>query len=123
MNSSLLGMIDDIREVTGRPVGFKAVLGSYGWLGTLVEEIHRRGIKSAPDFITLDSGDGGTGAAPMPMMNNAGLVIKESLPLVVDMLTEHGLRDRMKVIATGKLVTAVEVAWALATGAYSVNSA
>ena len=123
MNSSLLDMIDHIREMTGKPVGFKVVLGSYGRLGTLVEEIDRRGIKSAPDFITVDSGDGGTGAAPMPMMDDAGLVIKESLPLVVNMLTEHGLRDRMKVIATGKLVTPVEVAWALATGAYFVNSA
>lgn len=120
---SLLDMIHHIREVTGKPVGFKAVLGSYGWLGTLAEEIHRRGIKSAPDFITVDSGDGGTGAAPMPLMDNVGLVIKESLPLVVDMLTEYGLRDRMKVIATGKLVTPAEVAWALATGADFINSA
>ncbi|MEP3435735.1 MAG: FMN-binding glutamate synthase family protein [Hoeflea sp.] len=120
---SLLDMINHIREVTGKPVGFKAVLGSYGWLHSLAEEIHRRGIESAPDFITVDSGDGGTGAAPMPLMDNVGLVIRESLPLVVDILSEYGLRQRMKVIATGKLVTPAEVAWALATGADFVNSA
>lgn len=120
---SLLDMINHIREVTGKPVGFKAVLGSYGWLRSLAEEIHRRGIESAPDFITVDSGDGGTGAAPMPLMDNVGLVIRESLPLVVDILSEYGLRQRMKVIATGKLVTPAEVAWALATGADFVNSA
>tara|TARA_R110002126_G_scaffold291758_1_gene456988 strand:- start:35078 stop:36604 length:1527 start_codon:yes stop_codon:yes gene_type:complete len=120
---ALLDMINHIRAVTGKPVGFKAVLGSYGWLRSLAEEIHRRGIESAPDFITVDSGDGGTGAAPMPLMDNVGLVIRESLPLVVDILTEYGLRQRMKVIATGKLVTPAEVAWALATGADFANSA
>lgn len=120
---SLLDMINHIRAVTGKPVGFKAVLGSYGWLRSLAEEIHRRGIESAPDFITVDSGDGGTGAAPMPLMDNVGLVIRESLPLVVDILSEYGLRQRMKVIATGKLVTPAEVAWALATGADFANSA
>jgi glutamate synthase domain-containing protein 2 len=121
--ASLLDMINHIRDVTGKPVGFKAVVGAYGWLSDVAEEVHRRGIQSAPDFITVDSGDGGTGAAPMPLMDNVGLVIKESLPLVVDVLVEHGLRDRVKVIASGKLVTPSEVAWALATGADFVNSA
>lgn len=121
--ASMLDMINRIRDVTGKPVGFKAVIGSYGWLSELANEIHRRGIDSAPDFITIDSGDGGTGAAPMPLMDNVGLVIKESLPLVVDILTEYGLRDRVKIIASGKLVTPSEVAWALAAGADFINSA
>ena len=119
----MLDMINYIRDVTGKPVGFKAVVGSYSWLTNLAEEIQRRGIASAPDFITVDSGDGGTGAAPMALMDNVGLVIKESPPLVVDILTEHGLRDRIKVIASGKLVTPSEVAWALAVGADFINSA
>jgi glutamate synthase domain-containing protein 2 len=59
----------------------------------------------------------------MPLMDNVGLVVRESLPLVVDILTESGLRDRIKVIASGKLVTPSEVAWALATGADFINSA
>ncbi len=121
--ASMLDMINRIRTVTGKPVGFKAVVGSYGWLAELAKEIQNRGIDSAPDFITVDSGDGGTGAAPMPLMDNVGLVIKESLPLVVDILTEHGLRDRIKVIASGKLVTPSEVAWALAAGADFIASA
>lgn len=120
---SMLDMINHIRDVTGKPVGFKAVIGSYSWLRQMAEEIHRRGIESAPDFVTIDSGDGGTGAAPMPLMDNVGLVIKESLPLVVDILAEYGLRDRIRVIASGKLVTPSEVAWALASGADFVNSA
>lgn len=121
--ASMLDMINHIREVTGKPVGFKAVVGSYGWISELAKEIQRRGIESAPDFITVDSGDGGTGAAPMPLMDNVGLVVRESLPLVVDIITEHGLRDRIKIIASGKLVTPSEVAWALATGADFINSA
>ncbi|MDA8869852.1 FMN-binding glutamate synthase family protein [Rhizobiaceae bacterium] len=121
--ASMLDMINHIRDVTGKPVGFKAVVGSYGWLSDMAIEIHRRGIQSAPDFITVDSGDGGTGAAPMPLMDNVGLVVRESLPLVVDILTEYGLRDRIKVIASGKLVTPSEVAWALAAGADFINSA
>jgi len=119
----MLDMIEHIRNVTGKPVGFKAVIGAYGWLETLCNEINARGIESAPDFITVDSGDGGTGAAPMALMDNVGLVIKESLPLVSDILCKFGLRDRTRLIASGKLVTPSEVAWALASGADFVNSA
>ena len=64
----LLDMIDRIREVTGKPTGFKTVIGAYDWIEDICSEVHRRGIESAPDFITVDSGDGGTGAAPMPLM-------------------------------------------------------
>ncbi|MGI9379814.1 MAG: FMN-binding glutamate synthase family protein [Methyloligellaceae bacterium] len=119
----LLDYIAIVRETTGKPVGFKTVIGAYGWLETLAEEIHRRGLHSAPDFITVDSGDGGTGAAPMPLMDNVGLPIKESLPMVVDMLTQSGLRDRIKVIASGKLITPADVAWAYCAGTDVVVSA
>ena len=69
----LLGMIERIRKVTGKPVGFKVVIGTHDWLESLCEEILQRGIESAPDFITVDSADGGTGAAPMPLMDDVGL--------------------------------------------------
>jgi len=113
----LLKMISHIRGVTGKPVGFKTVVGSYGWLETLFAEINKRGIECAPDFITVDSADGGTGAAPMPLMDDMGLPLRESLPLVIDELVEFGLRDRIKVIASGKLITPTNAAWALCTGA------
>lgn len=119
----MLDVIHRIRDVTGKPCGFKAVIGAYGWLETLAKEIHKRGLAHAPDFITIDSGDGGTGAAPMSLIDNVGLPIKESLPLVVDVLQRFGLRERIRVIAAGKLVTPSEVAWALASGADFVNSA
>jgi glutamate synthase domain-containing protein 2 len=108
----LLDFIDHIRDISGKPVGFKTAIGGYGWMEPLCKEIHARGIESAPDFITIDSGDGGTGAAPMPLMDSVGLTIKEALPIVVDILTKYGLRSRVKVIASGKLITPAEVAWA-----------
>ncbi|MEE8527170.1 MAG: FMN-binding glutamate synthase family protein [Gammaproteobacteria bacterium] len=119
----LLDMIDRIREVSGRPVGFKAVIGAYSWLDDLFEAVHERGVESAPDFITVDSADGGTGAAPMSLIDYMGLTIEESLPLVVNKLDEYGLRDRIKVAASGKMITPGEAAWALCMGADFVLSA
>jgi glutamate synthase domain-containing protein 2 len=120
---ALLDMIDRVRRVTGKPTGFKCVVGAYGWLDLLFDEIWRRGVDSAPDFIAIDSGDGGTGAAPMPLIDNVGLCIRESLPLVVDRLCEQGLRDRVKVISSGKLITPAEAAWAFCAGTDFVVSA
>ncbi len=53
----------------------------------------------------------------MPLMDNVGLLVKEALPMVVDILTRHGLRDRVKLITSGKQVTPAEVAWAYCAGA------
>lgn len=119
----LLEMISRIREVTGKPTGIKAVVGAYGWLENMCREIHARGLESAPDFFTIDSGDGGSGAAPMALMDNVGLTIREALPLVSDIFHRYGLRDRIRIIASGKLVTPSEVAWAIASGADFVVTA
>lgn len=122
-NEQLLDMIERVRRATGKPVGFKAVIGAYGWLDDLFAIIRQRGIESAPDFVTVDGADGGTGAAPMPLIDDMGLPLRESLPLLVDKLCEYGLRERVKVIASGKLVTPTDVAWALCIGADFVCSA
>lgn len=119
----LLDMVYRVREVTGKPTGFKMVLGAYGWLDRFCEEIHKRGIGNAPDFITLDSGDGGTGAAPMALIDSVGLPISESLPRLVDVLVRYGLRERIKIVASGKLINPTEIAWAFCIGADFVTSA
>jgi len=119
----LLDMISHIRDVTEKPVGMKCVVGSYGWVHEMCEEIHKRGIESAPDFITIDSADGGTGAAPMSLIDYMGIPLKESLPGVVDILDQYNLRPRIRVVCSGKLVTPAEVAWALAMGADATISA
>ena len=119
----LLDAIAHIRELTGKPTGFKAVLGDVAWIGELCELVHARGIESAPDFIIVDGAEGGTGAAPQTLMEGVGLPLHEALPALVDMLIAKRLRDRIKVICSGKCITAYDVAWALSVGADFVNSA
>lgn len=121
--NELLDFIEHIKKITQKPTGIKFVFGAYGWLDKTLEEIKRRGPACSPDFLTIDSGDGGTGAAPMPLMDNVGLLVREALPFIVNKLIEHGLRDQIKVIVSGKLITPSEVAWALCAGADFIVSA
>lgn len=120
---SLLDFIQLIRETTGKPVGFKTVIGSYSWIESLFREIKLRGMESAPDFITIDSADGGSGAAPASLIDYMGLPIKESLPMLVHLRKRYGLDNRIRYIASGKLITPADVAWALCAGAEFVVSA
>ena len=113
----LLDMIGHIREVTGKPCGFKTVMGAPEFLADLFEAVTRRGVENAPDFITVDGGDGGTGAAPMALMDNVGLPLREALPMAVALRDRYGLKDRIRVIASGKLLIPGHAAWAIAAGA------
>jgi glutamate synthase domain-containing protein 2 len=122
-NDELLDMIARVREVTGKPVGIKVVVGAETIMRELFETIARRGRDSAPDFITVDGAEGGSGAAPMPLIDLVGMSIRESLPMVADLRDEFGLTDRIRLIASGKLVNPSDVAWALAAGADFINSA
>ncbi|PWK81376.1 FMN-binding glutamate synthase family protein [Fulvimonas soli] len=119
----LLDAIAHIRDLTGKPTGFKAVFGGMEWIGELCDLVHQRGIESAPDFIIVDGSEGGTGAAPQTLMEGVGLPLHEALPALVNVLIERGLRERVKVICSGKRITAYDVAWALSMGADFVNSA
>ena len=110
-------MIQRVRDVSGRPVGIKCVVSSEDFLATLCEAIRHRGPDCAPDFITVDGGDGGSGAAPQVLADHVGLSLAESLPLAVDTLIRYGLKERIHVVASGKLVTSADVAWALCVGA------
>ena len=121
--ADLLDLIEQLRTLSGKPVGIKAVLGSSDWLIELLELIRLRGPASAPDFITVDGAGGGTGAAPLSLIDYMGLPLRESLPMVVDLVASYGLRERIRIVASGKLITPPEVAWALAMGADFVNSA
>ncbi|MEM6595903.1 MAG: FMN-binding glutamate synthase family protein [Pseudomonadota bacterium] len=121
--SELLEFIARLRDVSGKPVGIKTVMGQASAFDALFSEINARGQECAPDFITLDGGEGGTGASPMPLMDLVGMSIREALPLLVDMRDAAGLRDRIRIVASGKLVNPGDVAWALAAGADFVTSA
>ncbi|WP_049645638.1 FMN-binding glutamate synthase family protein [Candidatus Rhodobacter oscarellae] len=117
----LLDLIARVREVTGKPVGIKTVMGDPEALRPFFALINARG--EAPDFITIDGGEGGTGASPLPLMDLVGMTIREALPLLVDLRDEYGLKDRIRIVASGKLMVPGDVAWALCAGADFITSA
>jgi glutamate synthase domain-containing protein 2 len=119
----LLDFVIHVRAITGKPVGIKTAIGGRYFMNELAEAVARRGLYDAPDFVTIDGGEGGSGAAPQALADHMAMSINEALPRVVDALIESGLRDRIKVIASGKLITPAQVAWALACGADLVNTA
>ncbi|SFL00507.1 Glutamate synthase domain-containing protein 2 [Shimia haliotis] len=118
----LLDLIAHIRDVTGKPVGIKTVVGSEESIREFFDVIAKRP-DDAPDFITIDGGEGGTGAAPMPLIDLVGMPVREALPLVADLREEFGLNNRIRLVASGKLVNPGDIAWALAAGADFVTSA
>src|SRR3954447_11766566 len=121
--AELLEKVAWIRDITGRPVGIKTAIGGWRLMNEAADFIHRRGMEFAPDFIAIDGGEGGSGAAPQALADHMSLSIEEALPRVVDALIETGLRQRVRVIAAGKLVTSARAAWALCVGADFVNTA
>ena len=119
----LLDRIEHVREVTGKPVGVKTAIGGERFMHELTAAIRRRGPRAAPDFLTIDGGEGGSGAAPQALADHMALSIDEALPLVADALFASGLKERIRLIAAGQLVTPARVAWALSAGADFVNTA
>jgi glutamate synthase domain-containing protein 2 len=119
----LLDQVAYIRELTGRPVGVKTAIGGWDFINELCDTVLRRGREFAPDFLAIDGGEGGSGAAPQTLMDHMSLSIAEALPRVVDSLLEADLKNRIRVIAAGKLVTSAKAAWALCAGADFVNTA
>jgi len=92
-------------------------------MNEMADIVHRRGLEFAPDFLVIDGGEGGSGAAPQALADHMSLSIEEALPRVVDALIETGLRSRTRVVASGKIVTSARAAWALCVGADFINTA
>ena len=121
--NELLAKVAYLRDLTGRPVGVKTAVGGWMFLNDLADAVHRRGLEVAPDFLVVDGGEGGSGAAPQALADHMSLSIEEALPRVVDALIESGLKQRIRVVASGKLVTSARAAWALCVGADFINTA
>ncbi|OGX79615.1 hypothetical protein A6395_05685 [Exiguobacterium sp. SH31] len=120
-NTEMLTFIDRLRDVGGKPVGIKLVVGRLDDLHDLIAAMATS--DRYPDFITVDGGEGGTGATYQELADAVGLPLHAALPYVHRLLVEHGLRDKIKLFASGKLVTADKVAIALGLGADFVNIA
>ncbi|MGV3244322.1 FMN-binding glutamate synthase family protein [Staphylococcus sp. 11261D007BR] len=117
----LLEWVDSLREMSQKPVGFKIVVGQKADVHRLVETMVELDIY--PDFITVDGGEGGTGATFQELQDGVGLPLFTALPIVDGILKQHHIRERVKIFASGKLVTPDKIAIALALGADLVNVA
>lgn len=118
----MLHFIDHLRELSGgKPVGFKLAIGHpWEWFG-IVKAILETGIK--PDFIVVDGGEGGTGAAPLEFINRLGMPMTEALLIVHNTLVATNLREDIAIGAAGKITSAFNIARTLALGADWCNAA
>ncbi len=118
----LMDFIVRLRQLSGgKPVGFKLCIGqTWEWFG-IAKAMVETGV--APDFIVLDGAEGGTGAAPVEFSDHVGMPMRDGLRLVHNTLVGIGLRDQVKVGASGKVVSAFDITRCLALGADWCNSA
>lgn len=118
----LLQFIARIRELSGgKPTGFKLAIGHpWEWFG-IAKAMHETAI--LPDFIVVDGGEGGTGAAPAEFIDHVGVPMHEALMLVHNTLVGLDLRDRVRIGAAGRITSAFDIARTLAMGADWCNAA
>lgn len=120
--TELLGFVKTLRELSGgKPVGFKLCIGRRDEFLGICKAMLETNI--TPDFITVDGGEGGTGAAPTEMTNSVGSPLRDALIFVNSALIGIGLKDKIRIIASGKMFSAFHILRAIALGADTVNSA
>ena len=123
--STPIEMVDFIAKLRklsgGKPVGIKLALGRKSEFVAMCKAMVKTGV--TPDFITVDGGEGGTGAAPLEYTNSIGFPLREALAFVDDCLIGFDLRHKIKIIASGKIITAFQLAKNLSLGADLCNSA
>lgn len=118
----LLQFVKKLRDLSeGKPIGFKLCLGEPREFLSIVKAMLKTGI--LPDFITVDGAEGGTGAAPVEFSNSMGTPLNEGLTFIHNSLVGAGLRDQLRIIAAGKIVTGVNIVSKIALGADLCNSA
>lgn len=115
----LLVFITILQELTGKPTGIKIVVGQDKDLREIARLIKKAG--RGPDFITVDGGEGGTGAAPVALADTMGLPILHAIPKVDTILREHGIRDEVVLMGSGQIAKGSDVAIAIAMGVDMVN--
>ena len=118
----LFDFLDHVRNVTNKPTGIKMVIGHYDEIESIAEKMSNE-VGRGPDFITIDGGEGGTGAAPLVLAEHAGLPMRKSLSVANRALTDAGVRDDVTLFASGRIATPADAAVALALGADGVGIA
>lgn len=118
----MMYFIQKLRDLSeGKPVGFKLCVGHKSEFLAICKAMVKTGIY--PDFITVDGGEGGTGAAPLEFSNSVGMPLREALAFVYDALTGFDLKKHIKIIASGKVATGFDLVKNFALGADMCNSA
>jgi glutamate synthase domain-containing protein 2 len=118
----LLRFVAEMRRLSGgKPAGFKLCVGHPWEFLAICKAMHETGI--TPDFIVVDGKEGGTGAAPLEFIDHLGMPLRDGLNFVHNALIGIGVRDRIKIGASGKIVSAFDIARAMALGADWCNSA
>ena len=122
----LFDFIGEMQELSEKPVGIKIVISDYDNIEPYAKEIAKRikeGNTAYPDFITIDGGSGGSATAPIEMMERIGLNVRDSIYLVNQVLEKHGVRDKVRLVASGKLLTPDDIIIIMALGADFVQIA
>ena len=118
----MLHFIKQLRELSGgKPVGFKLCIGIKREFIEICEAMIKTGIK--PDYIAIDGGEGGTGAAPVEFSNSLGMPLLDGLAFAVDTLRGYNLKKDIRVVASGKIISSFHIARVMAIGADLVYSA
>jgi len=112
----MMEFVTTLRELSGgKPIGIKLCIGRKEEFINLCKVMHETGLK--PDFITVDGGEGGTGAAPLEYTNSVGMPLREALVFVIDALIGFDLKKDIKVIASGKILNGMDILKKLSLGA------
>lgn len=118
----LLEFVVKLRDLSGgKPVGFKLCIGHKVEFLSICKAMIETGM--TPDFITVDGSEGGTGAAPIELTNSVGMPLWDAITFVNNALIGSGLRDHVRIIAAGKVISAFHMIRVLALGADTINSA
>jgi len=113
--------IKRVQDVSELPVGIKMCLGNEKEFQDLIKEMKKQ--NSFPDYISIDGGEGGTGAAPKSFMDYIGVPLFHALPVVQSILVEEGVRNKLKLLCAGKLINAGKQVTAMALGADAIYTA
>ncbi len=118
----LFDFLDRLRKIADKPVGIKIVVGHIEEIEMIAEAMASEP-KRGPDFISVDGGEGGTGAAPHVLASHAGIPMKQGIAIVDWAMRKHGVRGRVHLFSSGQIATPIDVAVAMALGADGVNIA